>query len=335
MRPLDQQVIVITGASSGIGRCTAIEVAKRGAKTVLAARGVEALETARQEIEAAGGEALVVPTDVADYGQVEALGQRAVERFGRIDTWFNNAGVAVIAEFTQTTPAEFRQIVDINLMGEVYGTMVALRLMSEQGGTIINMASVEGERSLPLHAAYAAAKHGVQGFSEALRVELEHNKTPVRVTVIKPASIDTPFFQHARTKLGVQPRPVPPVYDPQLVAEAVLRAAVEPTRDLTVGGFGAMLGTTEKLSPRLLDLQMKLLGYPTQETDEPKAETAPDNLFAPSPGPGTIRGGWNGRRASLYTTLQLRPGLRRAAMSGAALLGFAFARARTRDNGRR
>ncbi len=334
-RPLDQQVIVITGASSGIGRCTAIEAGRRGAKVVLAARGAEALETARQEVEAAGGEALVVPTDVADFGQVEALGRRAVERFGRIDTWFNNAGISVHAEFAQTTPEEFRRIVDVNLMGEVYGAMVALRHMGEAGGTIVNMASVEADRALPLHAAYAAAKHAVEGFSEALRVELEHAGSPVRVSVIKPASIDTPFFQHERTKTGVQPRPVPPVYDPRLVAEAVLHAAVRPTRELTVGGFGAVLGTSEKLSPRLVDLQLRLAGYPAQQTEEPKAEAAPDNLFAASPGPGAIRGGWDGRRASLYTTLQLRPGLRRAALGGAALAGLALARSGFRGNGRR
>lgn len=328
MRALNEQVIVITGASSGIGRLTAIEAGRRGAKVVLAARSIEGLASARDEVEAAGGWPLAVPTDVSDYQQVEELGRRAIEQFGQIDTWVNNAGVALYAEFWQHTPEEFRRIVDVNLMGEVYGTMVALRQMRSQGGTIVNVASVEADRALPLHSAYAASKHAIKGFSEALRTELEHAGSPVRVTVIKPASIDTPLFQHARTKLGVAPRPAPPVYDPILVAEAILHAAVHPTRDMTVGGFGAVLGASEVAMPGLLDHQMAVVGYPVQETDEPKTEAAPDNLFAPSPDPLAVRGGWDGRKASLYMTLQLNPAARRAALGTAALVGFAAARAR-------
>ncbi|MEA2511265.1 MAG: hypothetical protein QOJ59_752 [Thermomicrobiales bacterium] len=331
MLPLDQQVIVITGTSSGIGRCTAVEAAKRGAKVVLAARSVEGLEETRREAEAAGGEAITVPTDVADYAQMEALGQRALERFGRIDTWVNNAAVAIYAEFGQTTPEEFKRVVEVNLMGQVYGTMVALSHLRERGGAIVNVGSVESYRALPLHSAYAASKHGVKGFTEALRTELDHNRTPVHLTLIKPASIDTPLFQHARSKIDAAPRPFPPVYDPILVAEAILHAAVHPTRELTVGGAGAALIAGETLSPRLVDAQLAVAGYPLQQTDSPPSESPTDNLFTPSAPPWSIRGGWDGRRTSLYTTLQLNDDLRRAVLGVAALAGFAFGRSRLRS----
>ena len=329
LKPLDQQVIVITGASSGIGRLTAIEAARRGAKVVLAARGVEALETAVQEITAAGGTAFAVETDVADFAQVDALGRRAVERFGRIDTWVNNAAVSVYGEFAQISPEEFRRVIEIDLMGQVYGAKVALQHMRGQpGGSIINNASGLADRSVPLQAAYCAAKHGVKGFGDALRVELDHAGVPIQVVTIKPASIDTPFFQHAESKMGVQPRPVPPVYAPELVAEAILHAATHPTRDLPVGGASAGLGFMQALAPRLMDLQLRFAGYRTQQTDRPKDPGAANNLVTGAPGPGEVYGGWGGRRFSLYTWLRLHPVARRSAFTGGAVAGFLLARGR-------
>ncbi len=190
-----------------------------------------------QEIAAGGGTAFAVQTDVADFAQVEALGRRAVERFGRIDTWVNNAAVSVYGEFVQISPEEFRRVIEIDLMGQVYGAKVALHHMRGQpGGSIINNASGLADRSVLLQSAYCAAKHGLKGFGDALRVELDHAGVPIQVVTIKPAPIDTPFFQHAETKMGVEPRPVPPVYAPELVAEAILHAATHPTRDLPVGG---------------------------------------------------------------------------------------------------
>ncbi len=168
----------------------------------------------------------------------------------------------------------------------------------------------------------------MNGFSEALRVELEHAGLPIRVAVIKPASIDTPFFHHARSKTGAAPQPFPPVYDPDLVAEAILYAATHPVRELPVGGASAALSTMEKVAPRLLDWQLKLTGYPLQQEDAPK--TGPDNLFAGSPGPGSIRGGYDGRRLSFYTLFRLRPIVRQAVFAAAALAGLATARTRRR-----
>lgn len=334
MRPLQEQVIVITGASSGLGRATALRAARQGARLALAARGAEALATTMREVEAAGGRALVLPVDVADAEQVRNLGRQTVDEFGRIDTWVNNAGVALYGEFATLTPEEFARVIAVNLLGEVYGTMVALEVMrrQEEGGTIVNVASVDAERAIPLQSADSAAKAGVKAFSEALRVELEHERVPVRITVVKPASLDTPLFAHAMTKLGVAPKPLPPVYDPELAASAILHAATHPTRDLDVGGAAAALTLMEETAPGLLDWELKEVGWKTQRTDTPKAPTAPNNLFHGEAGPGAIHGGWDGSGFSPYTWLALHPNIGRAALGmGAAVaagLGLALARLR-------
>lgn len=328
MIPLQEQVIVITGGSSGIGRLTALEAVRRGARVAIAARGEEALRDAERELAAEGGQVLAVRTDVADPEQVRELGRRAVERFGGIDTWVNNASVSLYAEFDTVTPAEFQQVVNVNLMGTVHGAMVALEHLKERGGAIINVSSGLGERAVPLQAPYVTAKFGVVGFSEALRTELVHRQIPVEVTTIRPSSIDTPFFDHARTKLGVRPRPFPPVYDPQLVADAILHAAVHPTRDLAVGGVAASLTVLNAVAPKLLDWQLALTGYRAQKSDEPKGAHGPDNLFEGSRGRGAVRGDWGGTRTSPYTWFSLHPLVRRAALGAAALAGLALARRR-------
>ena len=326
LRPIGEQVIVITGGSSGIGRATAIEAARRGAQVVIAARGEEALEAARREIEAAGGQVLAVRADVADFAQVRELGRRAVERFGRIDTWVNNASVSIYAEFAQITPEEFGQVLQINLMGQVHGAMVALEHMKERGGAIVNVGSGLGDRAVPLQAPYSTSKFGSEGFSESLRTELEHGSIPVQVAVIKPSSINTPFFRHARTKTGVKPAPIPPVYDPALVAGAILHAAANPVRDLQVGS-AAFTMALQQATPQLFDWFLKRFGYPLQQTDEPKA-VGQDNLFTGAPGPGAIRGEFGGTRFSPYTWLRLHPQVRNAALGGLALAGLAVARRR-------
>lgn len=330
MRPINEQVIVITGGSSGIGRATALVAVGRGAKVAIAARGTDALHATRLELEGAGGEVLAVPTDVADFAQVEGLGQRAVERFGRIDTWVNAAAVSVYGELANVEPEEFRRVIEVDLLGTAYGTKVALALMRGQpeGGTIVNVSSGIGDRAVPLQSAYAAAKHGVNGFGEALRVELNHAGSPIRVATIKPASIDTPFFRHARSKMGAAPAPMPPVYDPDLVAAAILHAATHPVRELSVGGASAVLSALENVAPALMDLGLRLTGYRTQQENGPKPPTEPDNLFVGSPGPGSIRGDHGGRRFSLYTALAMRPPLKQVACAAAALAGIALARSR-------
>lgn len=328
-RPLAEQVIVITGGSSGIGRATALAAARAGARVVIAARGAEALAAAEREIAAAGGEVLAVGADVADYAQVEELGRRAVARFGRIDTWVNNASVSIYGELAETTPEEFRQVIHVNLLGVVHGTMVALAHLPETGGAIVNVSSGLGERSVPLQTAYCATKAGVIGFDEALRSELVHAGRPIQVATVKPSSINTPFFAHARTKRGVQPRPFPPVYDPGLVATAILHAATHPARDVPVGGAGALLTALEQIAPRLLDRALALFAYPAQLTDKPKGAAGPDTLFAGSSGPGAIRGEFRATTRSPHLWLTLHPFARRAAVAGVAAVGLVLARRRS------
>jgi NAD(P)-dependent dehydrogenase (short-subunit alcohol dehydrogenase family) len=219
VREVGEQVVVLTGASSGIGRDTALELARRGAKLVLAARNREALDTLVGEVERLGGLAVAVATDVSDYQQLTELASRAVERFGRIDTWVNNASVSTYGTVEQLDVEEIRRVIEVNLLGEIYGMKAALPHLRRSGGTIINVSSTLGKRAVALQAAYCAAKHGVVAFGEALRLELRHAKVPVAVVDVLPSSINTPLFEHARSKLGVMPQPIPPIYEPRVVAD--------------------------------------------------------------------------------------------------------------------
>ncbi len=324
LKPLDEQVIVITGASSGIGRLTAQTAAQAGAKVVAAARSADALNALVRDIEIAGGEALAVPTDVSDVEQVRQLAERAIERFGRIDTWVNNASVAIYADVASTTPEEYRQVVDVNLMGTIYGSQVALAHLRDEGGSIINVSSIEGERGMPLHSAYAAAKHAVVGFSEAMRVEMQHDGIPVNVVVIKPSSINTPFFRHARTKLGVQPGPFPPVYDPALVTDAILYAATHPVRDMIVGDAGAMIIGLNTIAPQALDWTFARVGYQLQKTDQPKSEDDRHNLYEGVTREGYARGEFKAMSVSPYTWWRMQPTGRKLFIGAAALAAWAI-----------
>lgn len=281
-KAIRDQVVVITGASSGIGRATALEFARHGARLVLAARNEPALQEVAEVVESLGAYSLVVPTDVAESEQVNRLARAAVRKFGRIDCWINNAGVTEYATVEKTGTEEFERIIQVNLLGQVYGVKAALPYLKQQTeGTIINVSSVLGERAVPLQAAYVASKHGVKGFTDALRLELKYQNTGINVTLIAPASINTPLFEHAPSKLGVKPRPIPPVYSPQLVAQAIVQAATRPRREVVVGGGGKLLLFLTRLSPALVDWLMLWGGmlFKQQQTDLPP--NSQDNLFAP------------------------------------------------------
>ncbi len=321
--PLSDQVVVITGASQGIGRETALQVSARGGSVVVAARNEEALRGLAAQIEGQGGRAEVVVADVASYEDVERIGARAVERFGRVDTWVNNAAVSIYATVEQLEADEMERLVQVNLLGQMYGSKVAVGLMKPRGrGTIVNVGSALSDRAIPLQSAYVASKHGIAGFTEALRLELAHDEAGVDVVLILPSSIDTPLFAFARSKLGVQPMPVPPVYAPGVVAEAICHAAEHGGREIVVGGWGKLLTLGQWLSPSLTDRYM-LQGnrmVESQKTERP--DDRRDNLFEPSTGPGSTTGafGAGAKASSLYTRhIELHPVRKRAAVAGLLL----------------
>jgi len=305
MKPVSEQVVVITGASSGIGRASALAFGARGASVVLAARNREALEHVAAQIEAGGGKAHVVVTDVSVWAQVERLAAEAISRFGRIDTWLNNAAVNEHASVVDMTIEELDRIIQVNLMGQIYGVKAALGPMRRQrSGTIINMGSAASNRAVPLHSAYVASKHGIAGFTDSIRLDLQHEKMPITVTLIQPGFLDTPFFHNARAKLnGKQSRPIPPIYAPEVVAETILFAATHPRRNLVVGGQAALAIFLDKLSPGLVDKLMLARGAGFRLQTEDKPDDRYDNLFEPTRGIGAVRGTWGDEaiESSFYT----------------------------------
>ena len=321
LKPVEEQVVALMGASSGIGRESALRFAGRGAKVVVSARGEEGLASLVDEIRREGGEATAVVADTSDFEQVRAVADRAVEEYGRLDTWVHLAAVGLFATFEQTTPEEFRRVVDVNLMGQVYGAMAALPHLKREGrGALIHVSSVEAKRSFPFHSAYGASKHGIDGFLEALRVELKHEGWPISVTQVLPGTINTPFFDKGRSKLGVKPVGIPPIYEPGTVANTILYAAEHPARDLVSGGAARALVINQRLSPRMLDAILTTrAGFSPQKTEEPRSEDDPDNLYDPIPGHDTARDGFRALSRSLYNWLQMHPTVRRTAAAGTAL----------------
>jgi NAD(P)-dependent dehydrogenase (short-subunit alcohol dehydrogenase family) len=331
LKPVAQQVVVIMGASSGIGRATALRFAERGAKLVVSARSAPGLASLVAAIRERRGEAEAVPADAASFAQVQAVAARAIEAYGRLDSWVHLAAVSVYAPFEQTTPEEFRRVVDVNLLGQAHGAWAALPHLRRAGrGALIHVSSVEARRALPWQSAYAASKHGVEGFLEALRLELQHEGVPISVTNVLPASINTPLFTRARSKLGVQPQGLGPLYQPDQVAEAILCAAEHPSRDLVVGGAGQALLLLQRLSPTLADAYLRLTGFAGQRTRVPRPAGAPDNLFHPIEGDERIEGDVRDRAhpTSLYSRFQTHPGARRV-LAGAVLGAIAVLAGRT------
>jgi short-subunit dehydrogenase len=323
MKAINEQVVVITGASSGIGLVTARQFAERGAKLILAARNAGDLERETAEIRRRySAEAIAVPTDVADYAQVEALAQRAIDEFGRIDTWINNAGVSAYGHFKEIPLEDFRQVLEINFMGQVHGAKAALPHLEETEGALICVGSVLSDRGVPLQSAYCASKHAIKGWLDSLRVELMKEGSKVRVTLVKPSSINTPLFNKAKTQMGVEPMPIPPIYEPELAADAILRAAEGNERDVFVGGAGKAMSVAERISPKLLDLQQTKQGFQSQQTDQPKSASAPHNLYGPVEHDGGATGDFTSqaKSRSLYQEIAARPTA--ASLAASAALGI-------------
>lgn len=320
---LGEQVVVITGASSGIGREAAHRFAERGATVVLAARNEEALHAAAHEVETLGGTALVVPTDVGDWRDVQSLAETARERFGRIDTWVNGAVLSSYGFLADTPVDAIDQVLRVGLRGQVYGARAALPIMRAQGtGTIIGISSVLGVRAVPLQVLYCAAKHGTTALYEGLRVEEQIAGSGVEVTTILPATVNTPFYDVVPSFLGTRPPLVPPVYQPSAVAEAILHAAEHPTRHVFVGVAGP-LSALQRLSPRAFDVVLRIAGKLFLRQRTQPVDTGQSNHHEPLPGPGaTVGPARVALPRSLYTrTVGFNPGKATAAAAlGAALL---------------
>ena len=254
LKPLDEQVIVITGASSGIGLATAETAAKKGAKLILAARSEQTLDQVVRRINDAGGEAIFVECDVANRQQVDHVAATAVTRFGRIDTWVNNAGVAIYGRLDEVSEADSRKLFETNFWGVVNGSLAALSHLKQNGGALINVGSEVSEAVVPLLGMYSASKHAVKGFTDTLRIEIEEiDEAPVSITLIQPTATDTPFPQHARNYQDKEPKLPTPMIDPQKVADAILDAAVHPTRSKKVGAMSVVNTTVAKVAPGLGD----------------------------------------------------------------------------------
>lgn len=328
-KQVKDQVIVITGASSGIGLATAKEAASRGARVVLNSRDPVDLAKAVQEIREDGGEATMHIGDVADRSAMEGLADTAIAAYRRIDTWINNAGVSIYGEISEVRIEDARRLFDTNYWGVVNGSLVAVEHLATFGGTLINVGSVLSETGYPLQGHYAASKHAVKGFTDSLRLELEKKEQPIIVTLIQPSAIDTPYPEHAKNYLPKDPKHQAPVYKPEIVADAILACAEKPHRNLRVGGSAKMFTTMEKVAPALADRQ-KMSAFEDQLSDRPPHKD--DALFDPISGDMSVHGSYPGRvrSRSFYTKAALHPV---AALAGVAAIGVGIAVAiRGRNN---
>jgi len=328
-----REVVVVTGSSGGVGRAIAHAFAKRGAHVGLLARGQEGLDDAAREVESFGGRALAVPTDVADPRQVEAAAQRVEEHFGDIDVWVNDAMATVFARFVDTEPEEFKRATEVTYLGAVYGTMAALKRMSARNrGTIVQVGSALSYRAIPLQAAYCGSKFGIRGFTDSIRTELRHDKSKVHITMVQLPGVNTTQFNWCRSKLAKHPMPVPPIYQPEIPAEAVYWAAHHRRRELWVGYSAVQAILGNKIAPSFADWYLARTGFDGQQIEDmPVGPERPDNLYEPVPGLAATHGMFDDQAKTSSPQLWAathRPlvagvaaGIAAAAAAGAAKLG--------------
>jgi NAD(P)-dependent dehydrogenase (short-subunit alcohol dehydrogenase family) len=331
---MEPQTVVVTGASAGIGRAAARLFGERGASVGLIARGEAGLDGAVRDVEEAGGKALAVTADMADHAQVTAAARQIEEHFGPIDVWVNVAFTSVFAPFAEIAAEEFRRVTEVSYLGFVHGTMAALSLMRPRGrGTIVQVGSALGERSIPLQSAYCGAKHAINGFTSSLRCELLHENSGVHVTVVQMPAVNTPQFSWVRSRLPKDPQPVPPIYQPEVAARGVVFAADHPRRrQYWVGGSTAATIVANRLAPALLDRYLARTGYGSQQTARPAGPGRPDNLVQPVDGThghdhgsrGAFDGRSHQRSPQLWVSQHAR--LASGALAGAAVLGAFLAR---------
>lgn len=324
------EVVVITGASAGVGRATVRRFAREGARIGLVARGRDGLEEARREVEDAGGTALVLPTDVADFGQVSAAAEAVEQRLGPIDAWINVAMASVFSPVKQMKPEEYERVTKVTYLGYVHGTLAALeRMLPRDRGIIVQASSALAFRSVPLQSAYCAAKHAIVGFTESLRCELLHDRSRVRVSMVHLPALNTPQFSWSKSRMPRRPQPVPPIFQPEVAAEALYWAAHHDRRDIQVGASTVRAIWGNRVAPGLLDRYLAKKGYAAQQTDEPDDPHRPDDLWEPVPWDFGAHGPFDDRAkaASKQLWIDLHRGLvGAAALCAAGLVGFSLHR---------
>ena len=317
------EVIVITGASAGVGRATVRRFAREGARIGLLARGEDGLKGAAEEVERAGGKALIVPTDVASAEQVEAAAQAVENAFGPIDIWINNAMVSVFSPLKEMTPEEFKRVTEVTYLGTVYGTLAALkRMLPRDRGAIVQVGSALAYRSIPLQSAYCGAKHAIRGFTDSLRSELIHDRSKVHVTMVQLPAVNTPQFSWEKSRLPHKAQPVPPIYQPEVPAEAIYWAAHHRRRELFVGvsAVKAILGN--KVIPGWLDHYLAHKAYSGQQTNEPRDPDQPCNLWSPVPGDHGAHGRFDARARGSSPELWAAKNREWLSVAAAALAGL-------------
>jgi len=313
----ENRVVVVTGASAGVGRAAAKAFAARADRVALLARGEEGLTGAAREVREAGGEALAIPTDVTQPEAVDAAAERIERELGPIDVWVNDAMATVFAPFAEVEPAEYRRSTEVTYLGCVWGTRAALRRMRPRDrGVVVQVGSALAFRGIPLQAPYCGAKHAIEGFSESVRAELLHERSAVRVSMVHLPALNTPQFEIGRTKLPRHPQPVPPIYQPEVAAESIVWISEHRRRQLYVGGPTLKTVLGNRIAPGLVDRYLARTGYEGQQTDEPVDPDRPDNLFEPVPGDHGTHGRFDeGARSHSTITWLSR---HRALLAGAA-----------------
>src|SRR5256886_3569349 len=329
------EVIVITGASAGVGRATVQAFARRGAQLGLIARGPDGLEAARKEVDQLGGSALVFAIDVADAEKVEEAAARVEEAFGPIDIWVNNAMVSVFSPVKDMTAEEFHRVTEVTYLGVVYGTLSALkRMLPRDCGSIVQVGSALAYRGIPLQAAYCGAKHAIQGFTESLRCELLHDNSSVHVTMVQLPAMNTPQFSWVKSRLPRKPQPVPPIYQPEIAAEAIIYAAYQNRREMEIEMPTVVAVEGNKVFPGLMDRYLARTNYEAQQTDEPVEPDRRDNLWSPVPGDHGAHGTFDERASDSSPQLWANMNRRWLALAGGAVTGLALAVLFSHRNGK-
>ena len=324
------RVVVITGASAGIGRAAAIAFAREGASIGLIARGGERLEAAAREVEANGGRALACIADVADAARVEAAAAEIEAKLGPIDVWVNNAMASVFSAIKDTPAEEFRRVTEVTYLGYVHGTLSALRRMLPRNrGVIVQVSSALAYRGIPLQAAYCAAKHAIDGFCDSLRCELRHDRSAVRVTLVQLSAFNTPQFSWVKSRLPRRAQPMPPIFQPEIAADAIVFASHRPRRQVVVGGPAWMAIMGNKFAPGVADRYLARNGFDAQQIDRPEDPRRPDNLWRPVPGEQGAHGTFDAqakKRSLQWWVAKHRESVAFTVLAAAAVVTFAVLR---------